>query len=185
MKKIVFILTAAIFTLYSCESENATTVNSASTSEFKASKGGQEAIVDDVSAPDLVKLAVANEDLSTLVKAVQAADLTTSLSNAGPFTVFAPLNSAFDQLPDGVLADLMKPENVNQLDDILRHHTYVGVINPDQFKDGQILGMVDGKSITIKMVDGKPTVNGTANIVASVTAANGIVHVVDQVILAE
>lgn len=54
MKKIVFILTAAIFTLYSCESENATTVNSASTSEFKASKGGQEAIVDDVSAPDIV-----------------------------------------------------------------------------------------------------------------------------------
>jgi uncharacterized surface protein with fasciclin (FAS1) repeats len=120
-----------------------------------------------------------------LVKAVQTAGLVTSLSNAGPFTVFAPLNSAFDKLPARTVDDLLKPENKDKLSDILGHHTYVGVIKPEQFTDGQNLGMVDGKSITIKMVNGKPTVNGTINIVASVPASNGIVHVVDAVILPE
>lgn len=130
-----------------------------------------------------MKLAAANKDLSTLVKAVQAAGLTTSLSNAGPFTVFAPTNDAFAKLPAGTVEDLLKPANNGKLTDILGHHTYVGVIKTDQMTDGQNLGMVDGKSITIKMVDGKPTVNGTIHIIASVPAANGIVHVVDGVIL--
>lgn len=79
--------------------------------------------------------------------------------------------------------NLLKPENKSKLEDVLSHHTYVGVIKPEQFTDGQNLGMVDGKMITIKMVNGKPTVNGTVNIVASVPASNGIVHVVDGVIL--
>lgn len=155
------------------------------TSSETAAAQSQDGIVDDESNPDIVKLAVGNKDLTTLVKAVDAAGLTTSLSNAGPFTVFAPVNGAFDKLPAGTLDDLMKPENSNKLNDILGHHTYVGVIKADQFTDGQTLGMVDGKSITIKMVDGKPTVNGTANIVASVDASNGVVHVVDTVILPE
>ena len=77
----------------------------------------------------------------------------------------------------------MKPENVDKLNDILGHHTYVGVIKADQFTDGQTLGMVDGKNITITLENGKPVVNGDINIVASVPAANGIVHVVDSVIL--
>ena len=146
-------------------------------------KGGQEAVVDNDSAPDIVKLAVNNSDLSTLVKAVQAAGLATSLSNAGPFTVFAPTNEAFAKLPAGVLEDLLQPENKGKLNDILGHHTYVGVIKTDYLTDGQNLGMVDGTPISIKMVDGKPVINGTINIIASVPAANGIVHVVDSVIL--
>lgn len=181
MKKSLFILALASLALFSCKKNEAVVTNE--TSSATAQVGGQEAVVDEDSAPDIVKLAVANKDLTTLVKAVQAAGLTTSLSNAGPFTVFAPLNSAFDALPKGTVDDLMKPENSNKLSDILGHHTYVGVIKADQFTDGQNLGMVDGKSITIKMVDGKPTVNGNVNIVASVPASNGIVHVVDGVIL--
>ena len=120
-----------------------------------------------------------------MVKGVQAAGLATSLSNAGPFTVFAPTNEAFDKLPAGTLDELLKPENVDKLNDILSHHTYVGVIKTDQLTDGQNLGMVDGKPISIKIVNGKPVVNGTINIIASVPAANGIVHVVDAVILPE
>lgn len=191
MRKITFILATAVFSFYACEKVDSTSTDgkvSAQTetsSSTQMARGGQESIIDEVSKPDIVKLAVSNKDLSTLVQAVQAADLTTSLSNAGPFTVFAPLNSAFDKLPKGTLNDLMKPENKNKLDDVLRHHTYVGVIHADQLKDGQTLGMVDGNSIKIQMVDGKPTINGTANIVASVTAANGVVHVVDEVILAQ
>lgn len=168
--------------IISCKkSENNTNDSTATTTE--AASGGQEAVVDEDSAPTIVKLAVGNKDLSTLVTAVQAAELTTSLSNAGPFTVFAPVNEAFDKLPAGTVDDLLKPENKGKLSDILGHHTYVGVIKTEQMTDGQNLGMVDGKNITIKMVNGKPTVNGTVNIIASVPASNGMVHVVDGVIL--
>ena len=168
--------------IISCKkSENNT--NDSTTTTTEAASGGQEAVVDEDSAPNIVKLAVGNKDLSTLVTAVQAAELTTSLSNAGPFTVFAPVNEAFDKLPAGTVDDLLKPENKEKLSDILGHHTYVGVIKTEQMTDGQNLGMVDGKNITIKMVNGKPTVNGTVNIIASVPAANGMVHVVDGVIL--
>ena len=168
--------------IISCKkSENNT--NDSTTTTTEAASGGQEAVVDEDSAPNIVKLAVGNKDLSTLVTAVQAAELTTSLSNAGPFTVFAPVNEAFDKLPAGTVDDLLKPENKGKLFDILGHHTYVGVIKTEQMTDGQNLGMVDGKNITIKMVNGKPTVNGTVNIIASVPASNGMVHVVDGVIL--
>ena len=172
----------ASLAIISCtKSENNADTSSATTTE--SASGGQEAVVDEDSAPTIVKLAVGNKDLSTLVTAVQAAELTTSLSNAGPFTVFAPTNAAFEKLPAGTVDDLLKPENKGKLTDILGHHTYVGVIKTEQMTDGQNLGMVDGKNITIKMVNGKPTVNGTVNIIASVPASNGMVHVVDGVIL--
>ena len=182
MKKSLLMVALVSLAIISCKkSENNTNDSTATTTE--AASGGQEAVVDEDSAPTIVKLAVGNKDLSTLVTAVQAAELTTSLSNAGPFTVFAPVNAAFDKLPAGTVDDLMKPENKEKLSDILGHHTYVGVIKTEQMTDGQNLGMVDGKNITIKMVNGKPTVNGTVNIIASVPAANGMVHVVDGVIL--
>ena len=182
MKKSLLMVALVSLAIISCKkSENNTNDSTATTTE--AASGGQEAVVDEDSAPTIVKLAVGNKDLSTLVTAVQAAELTTSLSNAGPFTVFAPVNEAFDKLPAGTVDDLLKPENKGKLSDILGHHTYVGVIKTEQMTNGQNLGMVDGKNITIKMVNGKPTVNGTVNIIASVPASNGMVHVVDGVIL--
>lgn len=182
MKKSLLMVIIASLAIISCtKSENNADISSATTTE--SASGGQEAVVDEDSAPTIVKLAVGNKDLSTLVNAVQVAELTTSLSNAGPFTVFAPTNAAFEKLPAGTADDLLKPENKGKLTDILGHHTYVGVIKTEQMTDGQNLGMVDGKNITIKMVNGKPTVNGTVNIIASVPASNGMVHVVDGVIL--
>ena len=181
MKKSLFILSLVSLALISCKKND--TVTAASASETTTATHGQEGIQDSDSAPDIVKLATGNKDLSTLVTAVEKAGLATSLSNAGPFTVFAPVNAAFDKLPAGTVDDLLKPENNGKLGDILGHHTYVGVIKADQLTDGQNLGMVDGKNITIKMVNGKPTVNGTVNIVTSVPASNGMVHVVDGVIL--
>lgn len=183
MKKISIALVSLVLFTVSCE--KSTQVSDTTQSMETTTPKGQEAVVDEESAPDVVKLASSNPDLSTLVKAVQAAGLATSLSNAGPFTVFAPTNQAFDKLPAGTVEDLLKEENNSKLGDILSHHTYVGVIKTDQFSDGQKLGMVDGKSLTITMVDGKPTVNGKINILASVPASNGIVHVVDGVILPE
>jgi len=139
-------------------------------------------VIDSTSQPNVVQVAVGSADHSTLVKAVKAADLVTSLSNAGPFTVFAPTNAAFDKLPAGTVEDLLKPEKKDALIDILQHHVYVGVLKAEQLQDGQSLGMVDGKNITIKIVNGKPLINGKANIIASVPASNGIVHVIDEVL---
>lgn len=182
MKKSLLMVVIASLAIISCtKSENNADISFATATE--SASGGQEAVVDEDSAPTIVKLASGNKDLSTLVTAVQAAELTTSLSNAGPFTVFAPTNAAFEKLPAGTVDDLLKPENKGKLTDILGHHTYVGVIKTEQMADGQNLGMVDGKNITIKMVNGKPTVNGTVNIIASVPASNGMVYVVDGVIL--
>ncbi len=182
MKKSLLILGIVGFALVSCNKTEA--VTNENTSESTEAVGhGQEGVKDDDSNPNVVQLAAKNPDLSTLVTAVKAAGLATSLSNAGPFTVFAPLNSAFDKLPAGTVDGLLKPEKADDLSDILGYHTYVGVIKEDQMTDGMSLGMVNGKNIKITMVDGKPVINGKAKIVATVPASNGIVYAIDEVLI--
>ena len=183
MKKSIIILGLVGFALVSCKKNETTTTDSATTTE--AVGQGQEAVLDDDSTPTVAQLAAKNPDLSTLVTAVKAANLTTSLSNAGPFTVFAPLNSAFDKLPAGTVDGLLKPEQADALSDVLGYHTYVGVIKEENMSDGQSLGMVNGKNIKITIVDGKPVINGKAKIVATVPASNGIVYAIDEVLLPE
>lgn len=143
---------------------------------------GQSAIQDDMSQKDVVKVAVGSPDHTTLVTAVKAAELVDVLSNAGPFTVFAPTNAAFDKLPAGTVADLLKPDKKEVLQDILQYHVAVAVYKTDMLQDGQVINMANGGNVTIGVKDGKVTVNG-ANIVASVPASNGIVHVIDAVLL--
>ncbi|MGV8915673.1 MAG: fasciclin domain-containing protein [Kaistella sp.] len=184
MKKSILTMAILGFVFSSCtKNETATQGNTETTTE--AIGHGQEGVKDDDSNPNVVQLAASNPDLSTLVTAVQAAGLATSLSNAGPFTVFAPLNSAFDKLPAGTVEGLLKPDKADQLNDILGYHTYVGVIKEENMSDGQSLGMVNGKNIKITMVDGKPVINGKAKIVAVVPASNGIVYAIDEVLLPE
>ncbi len=144
--------------------------------------GGQSAVQDDVSQKDVVKVAVGSPDHTTLVAAVKAADLVNVLSNAGPFTVFAPTNAAFDKLPAGTVEDLLKPEKKEVLADILQYHVAVAVYKTEMLQDGQVIPMANDGKVTIGVKDGKVTVNG-ANIVASVPASNGIVHVIDAVLL--
>ena len=183
MKKSIIILGLVGLALVSCKKNETTTTDSATTTE--AVGQGQEAVLDVDSNPTVVQLAAKNPDLSTLVTAVKAANLTTSLSNAGPFTVFAPLNSAFEKLPAGTVEGLLKPEQADALSDVLGYHTYVGVIKEENMTDGQSLGMVNGKNIKITIVDGKPVINGKAKIVATVPASNGIVYAIDEVLLPE
>jgi uncharacterized surface protein with fasciclin (FAS1) repeats len=147
-----------------------------------ATAAGQEAVQDETSQPDIVKVAVGSADHTTLVAALKAADLVTSLANAGPFTVFAPTNAAFDKLPAGTVDDLLKPENKSKLSDILLHHVTTSALAADQFTDGQVVGMADGTNATVSIVDGVMTIDG-AKVVGSVRASNGWVHVVDAVIL--
>jgi len=130
-----------------------------------------------------VQIAVGSKDHTTLVAAVKAGELVDALSNAGPFTVFAPTNAAFDKLPAGTVDGLLKPEAKESLQDILQYHVSVGVYNTDQLTDGQSLGQVNGGNITISVKDGKTMINGKATILASIKASNGVVHVIDEVLL--
>lgn len=155
----------------------------AATSDASApAGGGQSAVQDDVSQKDVVKVAAGSPDHTTLVTAVKAAELVDVLSNAGPFTVFAPTNAAFDKLPAGTVEGLLKPEKKEALADILQYHVAVAVYKPEMLQDGQIINMANGGNVTIGVKDGKITVNG-ANVVATVPASNGIVHVIDAVLL--
>jgi uncharacterized surface protein with fasciclin (FAS1) repeats len=144
--------------------------------------GGQSAVQDDDSQKDVVKVAAGSADHTTLVTAVKAADLVDVLSNAGPFTVFAPTNAAFDKLPAGTVEGLLKPEKKADLQDILQYHVAVAVYKPEMLQDGQVINMANGGNVTIGVKDGKITING-ANVVATVPASNGIVHVIDAVLL--
>lgn len=143
---------------------------------------GQSNVKDDASIPDVVKVAVGSKDHTTLVAALQAADLVNALSNAGPFTVFAPTNSGFDKLPKGTVETLVKPANKDQLTTILYHHVTTSALALADLTDGQDLGMVDGttEKITKKGTD---TFIGGAKVIASVRASNGWVHVIDAVLV--
>ena len=146
---------------------------------------GQSGVKDDVSNPNIVQVAVGSKDHTTLVTALQSAALVDAMSNAGPFTVFAPTNAAFDKLPEGTVKGLLKPDQKDALSNILEYHVYVGVIKTDHMRDGQQLGQVNGKNITINAKDGKFMINNKATIIASVPASNGIIHVIDEVLLPE
>ena len=180
MKKII--LAAAALSLWSCDSANTTTVPTET--ETATTGGGQSAVKDDESAKDVVKIAAGSPDHTTLVTAVKKAELVDVLSNAGPFTVFAPVNAAFDKLPAGTVDDLLKPENKEKLQDILQYHVFVGSLKTDLMQDGQTLNQVNGGNITIsKDAAGKIVINKAATIVASIPASNGIIHVIDAVLL--
>jgi uncharacterized surface protein with fasciclin (FAS1) repeats len=124
-----------------------------------------------------------SKEHTTLVKAVQAAELTDALSNAGPFTVFAPTNAAFDKLPAGTVEGLLKPGKKDELKSILEYHTYVGSLKAEYFQDGQTFEQVSGQFVTISKKGEKTFVNGTAEIVASIPTSNGMIHVIDGVLL--
>ena len=146
-------------------------------------KGGQERVNDNESEKDIVKVAVSSKDHTTLVSALKQADLVTSLSNAGPFTVFAPTNAAFDKLPAGTVEGLMKDDKKEDLQNILQYHVTLSALSAESFQDGQTLSMVNGDNVTVSVKDAKVTLNNSVHIVASVKASNGMVHVVDGVLL--
>ena len=155
---------------------------SADSASAAPASGGQASVKDEVSQPDVVKVAVGSPDHTTLVAAVQAADLVNSLANAGPFTVFAPTNAAFEKLPAGTVEELLKPENKSKLALILQHHVTTSALDIDFFEDGQMVGMVDGGREKITKKDGATWIGG-AKVIASVRASNGWVHVIDAVLV--
>lgn len=155
----------------------------AGTADEKIQAGGQESVEDNESMKDIVKIATSSPDHKTLVAALQQAELVTSLANAGPFTVFAPTDAAFGKVDKATLDALMTDEKKSDLQHILEYHVTLSSLKADFLKDGQTLGMVNGSQVTISIKDGKIMLNNSATIVASVPASNGMVHVIDGVLL--
>ncbi|MDX5418061.1 MAG: fasciclin domain-containing protein [Hymenobacteraceae bacterium] len=183
MKNLKLALILAGFAMMaSCNSSNQQE-NAAVAAEVETEYGaGQSAVADDQSQQNIVQVASGSKDHTTLVAAVKAAGLVDALTNAGPFTVFAPTNEAFDKLPAGTVDGLLKQESKRDLKNILQYHVYVGVLTAERFDDGMSLGQVNGGRVTMGVNGDKVTVNG-ATILASIPTSNGVIHVIDQVLL--
>ncbi|WP_174719416.1 fasciclin domain-containing protein [Methanoculleus taiwanensis] len=130
---------------------------------------------------NIVELASGVDDLSTLVTAVQAADLVETLSAEGPYTVFAPTNEAFDELPDGVLEDLLA--NPDELAGVLTYHVVEGIYCASDLADIDTLTTVQGDEIRISTTDDGVMINDAMVIDANIDASNGVVHVIDGVLI--
>ena len=131
----------------------------------------------------VLDVAVGSPDHTTLVAAVKATDLVNALASPGGiYTVFAPTDAAFAELPAGTLDHLLKPENKATLKGIVQHHAMVPIVYQDAWKDGDVFSMSDGTNLTVHIVDGKPMIEN-AHVLGEVKAVNGVVYVVDKVLL--
>jgi uncharacterized surface protein with fasciclin (FAS1) repeats len=131
---------------------------------------------------DIVDTAVGAGSFTTLVAAVQAAGLVDTLKGPGPFTVFAPTDEAFAALPAGTVEDLLKPENLAKLQAVLTYHVVAGKVMSGDLSNGMTAATVQGADITI-MTEGGVKVNGANVVTADIEATNGVIHVIDAVIL--
>lgn len=172
----------SVLFISSCNSGPETASDNATSTETSGQTVGQSGVQDDVSNPNIVQVAVGSKDHSTLVAALKAAGLVDALSNAGPFTVFAPTNAAFDKLPAGTVEGLLKPEKKGDLENILGYHTYVGVIDGILLQDGSEYDMVFGGKVKISKDGEKTLVNGS-EILATIKTSNGVIHVIGDVLL--
>lgn len=132
---------------------------------------------------DIVGLAVGNDNLKTLVAAVKAGGLVETLQGDGPFTVFAPTDEAFAALPKGTLEMLLKPENKDMLVSILTYHVVAGKVMSTDLSNGQKAKTVQGENVDVSIYGGNVKISGATVVAADVKAKNGVVHVIDKVIL--
>ncbi len=143
---------------------------------------------DEIAAPaqsDIVDTAVAAGSFGTLVAAVQAAGLVETLRGPGPFTVFAPTDDAFAELPDGTVETLLMPENIDQLIAILTYH-----VVDEELLAADVLGRtsietIQGQSLAVSLVDGAPFVDASGIVQTDIQTSNGVIHVIDSVLLPE
>lgn len=185
MKKAIVALAIAgglILTGCSSDSDEATTTEETAVEVVESAADGatEEAVVEETAAGDIVTVATEG-GFSTLVAAVQAAGLVETLQGEGPFTVLAPTDEAFAALPAGVLDKLLLPENKDLLAKILTYHVIPGKVMAADVTDGDV-ATVEGQNVTFSTADGV-SVNGAKVITADVEASNGVVHVVDVVLV--
>ena len=134
-------------------------------------------------ALDIVDTAVSAGQFNTLVAAVEAADLVTTLKGDGPFTVFAPTDEAFAALPEGTVENLLKPENKDQLIAVLTYHVVPGkIMSSDIAGTATMVESVQGSELDVNATDGV-TVDGATVVTADIETDNGVIHVIDRVVL--
>lgn len=176
------------FALVACQSgdQNATEQPSGEQTQTTSHPKGQASVVDEESAPNILQVAAGSADHTTLVAAVQAAEIEHVLVNAGPLTVFAPTNAAFDALPEGTLETLLKPESKDDLTNILLLHSAPGSYDIESLKKeaskGRKVYTASGDYLDVVVEDDVVYVAG-AKVITSIQTSNGIINVVDKVIL--
>jgi uncharacterized surface protein with fasciclin (FAS1) repeats len=143
---------------------------------------GQSGVVDKDSEKNILQIAASSTDHTTLAAACTAADMLDVLANAGPLTVFAPTNAAFEKLPSGTVEDLLKPENKETLARIIQFHAAPGTYEGKGLRNGMKLYMASGHYIDVEVKDDGTYVNGS-KILATIDASNGVIHVVEDVFL--
>jgi uncharacterized surface protein with fasciclin (FAS1) repeats len=147
---------------------------------------GQADVVDETSDPNILQIAIGSKDHTTLVEAVKAAQIEHILVNAGPLTVFAPINAAFDALPEGTVEDLLKKENMSTLTTILIRHAAPGSFDVSKLKKeakkGRKIYMATGDYLEITTKEEDVYING-CKILSSIQTSNGIINVIDKIIL--
>jgi uncharacterized surface protein with fasciclin (FAS1) repeats len=182
-KNILTILVVATFgtaTLFSCNNAETKTAE-ATTEEIK-----QDTTPPPPPAPapkDVVDVAIGSTDHTTLVAAVTAAGLVETLKGAGPFTIFAPTNAAFAALPAGTVDGLLKPESKAALTKILTYHVVAGAVKAADLKDGQKVKTLQGQELTVSIKEGNVKINGANVTAADLIGTNGVVHVIDAVLM--
>jgi len=189
MRKYIFILSALLFlTSISCKTEAKSEQEASGAAPVTEANEhrGQAAVEDNVSDANALQVAKSLDDFKTLVVAIEAAGVEDAVVNAGPLTIFAPLNSAFDKLPEGTVESLLKPENKSQLAYILVNHVApanypVKQLTKEAAK-GRKLYMASGKYLDVENRDGEIYVGGT-KILKTVQVSNGWIHVIDDVIV--
>lgn len=143
---------------------------------------------DKMEAKNIVEIASSDPQFSTLVTAVKSAGLVETLSGTGPFTVFAPTNAAFDKLPAGTVDTLLKPESLDTLKGILTYHVVPAAAMSGDLKDGQVLTTVQGATLKVSVSGGTVTLTDAKGGMSTVTkadikASNGVIHVIDTVVM--
>ncbi len=172
MKKVFAVAIAAALTLAACGSDD----------EASEDTVAEDTVAEEVVADgDIVAVASGNPDFSTLVAALSAAGLVETLQGEGPFTVFAPTDAAFAALPEGLLEKLLLPENIAVLTAILTYHVVPGKVMSTDVTAGDV-ATVEGSTIAIT-TDMGVMVNGANVVAVDVTASNGVIHVIDAVIV--
>jgi uncharacterized surface protein with fasciclin (FAS1) repeats len=137
-------------------------------------------------ANDIVEIASGNADFETLVAAVKAAGLVETLKGEGPFTVFAPTDAAFAKLPEGTVENLLKPENKDQLVAVLTYHVVPGKVMAGDLMGSQTMAdTVQGTKLDIDATGDTVMVDGATVVQADIEADNGVIHVIDTVVLPE
>lgn len=183
IKQLFFVFAFVVF-IYSCKNEakDASTNAPVTQTDNESAERTGQAFIENDGSTTVLSIAIGSKDHTTLVAAVQAAQLENVLVNAGPLMVFAPTNEAFAALPEGTVENLLKPENKNALANILKYHVTPGNYSKDFLKKFKKLGQANNQYVKVEVVDGEPMIGG-AKILASIKAGNGIVHVIDKVLL--